>query len=735
LPPEPAPPAAPANAAPTPSATPLVAGGPVRARRLRVSLRIGVVAFSLFTVGLAALAVHLPWRQASRANVAELAEQLTSEIVSGVAREIDGLFAAAVAAQDAVHAMLRDGVIDIEDTNARERMFLSFLLANRHFSWVSYGKPNGDFYGAQRRDDANIRMVDSRWNGEKKEAWRTEQYLVLEGGEVRPTITRSTVNDYFSPQREWYRRAVAEAGHIWTGVYVFSVSRRPGLNAAIALRRGDNVAGVVSVAIELDRVSRYLAGVKTVRSGAAFIVDGQGRLVAFQDAREVTRDGKNPDEPELKPLAEAGHPKLRLAHGALKAEGIDYVSKRALSGHVETDARTGERFFVSLAPLAGRDWYVGIVIPEADLTAAVERNYTRLALLVGAALLLICLVAVLASRWLFVRPLGRIAAQTDDIAAFRLDGIRRVPSRIREIDALSGSIERMAKGLDSFRKYLPHELVRTLLARGVEARLGGERRTLSIMFMDLEGFTALSERLGHRMVPLLGEYFGTMSALIHARNGTIDKYIGDAVMAFWGAPTHNDDHAADACRAALDCAAAMARLRERWAAEGRQGLRVRIGINTGRVVVGNIGSEDRLNYTVLGDPVNLTSRVEGINKDYGTDTVITQHTWEVVRYDTVTRRLGSVTVRGREQPVALYELLAMRADGVEPTGYGWIAPFEKGLALFEDGRFEEAIGEFRRTIEIRGGDEPSRRYIERAESRRDAEKPPSVTYLRGKEPA
>jgi adenylate cyclase len=165
-----------------------------------------------------------------------------------------------------------------------------------------------------------------------------------------------------------------------------------------------------------------------------------------------------------------------------------------------------------------------------------------------------------------------------------------------------------------------------LVSRGVEARPGGRQQTLTVMFTDLAGYTSISERLGDRVVPLLSEYLEVVSTAVLGRDGTIDKFIGDAVMAFWGAPVPNERHALDACAAALECQRLLAS--QRAAAErcGGTALRMRIGINTGRMLVGNIGSNDRLSYTVIGDPVNVASRLEPLGKLYGVDIIIGEET-------------------------------------------------------------------------------------------------------------
>ena len=694
---------------------------PAGPRRARVSLRVSLIAFSLVTIALTAAAVHLPWLHISRENVADMARQLNAEIVAGVDREVAALLDSAVAAQQALHDALADGVIDVDDAWQRDRLFFALLRANPHFSWVSFGKPNGDFFGAQRRDERNLRIASSIWSAERGVADRLEVRFVEEGGTVTQTISTHSANDYYAPARAWFRAAVAAPGrHVWTDIYVFDVSRKPGMNTAITLTRrgGQELVGVISVAIELERISRYLGQLTALRSGAAFIVDADGYLIAFPDLDEVSlpADGEG-REGALRRLADARHPLLRLAATGLAQEGVD-LARLDAGRQVEVADAGGARYFVHVAPAGREGWRVGAVIPVSEFLNAVERNTHRLGLAVLGAVVLVGLLAMIAARLLFIRPLHALTEQTRAIARFDLDGVRPVESRLIEIDALSAAMRQMSLGLDNFRRYMPAKLVRALLDRGVTARLGGERRTVSVLFMDLEGFTTATERLGHRVVPLLGEYFAEMTDAIQAEHGTLDKFIGDAVMAFWGAPAHDEEHPTQVCRAALACQARMEALRGRWAGRRLPPLRVRIGVNTGRVVVGNIGAPERLSYTVVGEPVNLAAMLEAMNKEFGTGILISQNTYELAKFDVVARRIDAVKLKGKRESVPVYELLAMRdEEGEAPPGFEWLTIYEEARAAFGERRWRDAAAQFRAVLSRRPEDPPSRVFLDRCEER------------------
>jgi len=209
-----------------------------------------------------------------------------------------------------------------------------------------------------------------------------------------------------------------------------------------------------------------------------------------------------------------------------------------------------------------------------------------------------------------------------------------------------------------FEKYLSPEVIEQFLEDPSHWELGGKTMEVTVMFADLEGFTPLSEKLTpQELVQFINHFLNEMSAIILAHGGTIDKYEGDLIMAFWGAPLPVEDHPLQACRAALRMQARMEALRQAWRAQEFPELKVRIGIHSGPAVVGNMGSDFHFNYTVMGDTVNLASRLEGANKEFGTYTMISAAIQEQVGGELACRYLGETAVKGKSQLVAVYELL------------------------------------------------------------------------------
>jgi adenylate cyclase len=263
----------------------------------------------------------------------------------------------------------------------------------------------------------------------------------------------------------------------------------------------------------------------------------------------------------------------------------------------------------------------------------------------------------------------------------------------------------------AFGRYVSPSLVEAITDRPEQLRLGGEEVEVTVLFADLAGFTPLSEEMApHDLIRLLNEYFSPMTQIILAHQGTLDKFIGDAIMALWGAPVPLPEHARLACTAALKMQAAMRRLQKQWQAEGLPLLSARMGLHSGPVIAGNVGSRERFNYTVMGDTVNLTSRLEGVNKLYGTEILLSEVTCQYVAGAFLVRELDQVQVRGRAQPVTIYELLGPLSDAGPPP---WLPLFLSGRAAYRQRDWPQASSYFERVLALKPEDPPAKLYLER----------------------
>lgn len=243
---------------------------------------------------------------------------------------------------------------------------------------------------------------------------------------------------------------------------------------------------------------------------------------------------------------------------------------------------------------------------------------------------------------------------------------------------------------NAFSHYVNDELVKEVMKNPDSLKLGGEKKILSIMFSDVKGFTSVSENLKpEQVVSILNEYLEAMTNIILSHGGTVDKYEGDAIMAFWNAPLAIPDHALNACLAALECRRYLRSLHNKWKKEGKPLLDFRVGINTGEVVVGNIGSDRRFDYTIIGDNVNLASRLEGANKYYGTNLMISEFTKQEVSNHFIFRPIDLMRVKGKQKPVFTYEIICLK-DELTPELESFLNEFNQAFNLYLKGLFKEA---------------------------------------------
>lgn len=268
---------------------------------------------------------------------------------------------------------------------------------------------------------------------------------------------------------------------------------------------------------------------------------------------------------------------------------------------------------------------------------------------------------------------------------------------------------------NTFGKYMSPKVIDKLLENPGGLKLGGEEKELTAFFTDLEGFTTFSEQLSaEELVDLLNEYLSEMTEILIHHEGTLDKYDGDAIKAFFGAPVYFADHAKRACRVAIEMQDKLEMLREKWAKEKKPELKMRIGVNTGMIVVGNMGSKNRMNYGMNGDSVNLAARLEGANKEYGTFTLISESTYEQARDFIEAREIDYVRVIGRSKPTRIYELLGKKGFTDESI-WKMLPLYNEGLTFYKENKWKEAIAYFEKALEELPEDGPSLALLKRCQ--------------------
>jgi adenylate cyclase len=576
---------------------------------------------------------------------------------------------------------------------ADEDRFTDFLVetvdANPSITLIDCGLPNGDKFQALRMPDGTVskRLVHRTPKGVVS-TWRHQNPAY---GATQKDYVEDLATGYDPRTRPWYQAAVKAGKRVWTDIY----SSRAGLNYANAIPVYDDRGGllcVLAIDMRLEDLSAFLHRIRLAKTGKPFILDGSGHVVAMPLARDQGLDAlvrktvtNGWTDYVLRDAADLPDPEVRQAVLAFRAD-----PRTRDQGYLAFRTPDGRRLLASFEREPKYHFTHGVVVAEEEVLGPVRRQLDLTLGLTALFLLAAMAVAYALSRAI-ARPLATLAGQVDRIRRLDLGDAAPVRTTILEVATIGDSVQNMRRGLRSFKKYVPAEVVDRLLHRGEEAVIEGERRQLTLFFSDIKDFTRVSERHDPEvLVARLGTYLEEVTRTLLAGAGTVDKFIGDSVMAFWGAPTALPDHALRACRAALQVQADLARLNRRWQDQGLEPFPTRIGLHTGDAIVGNVGFEGRMNYTAVGDSVNLASRLEGLNKQYGTWILVSEATLAAAGNAVLARVVDLVAVKGKDRPIAVYELLAMRAEA-SPEQLAAAERSARAFAAYRAQRWEAAL--------------------------------------------
>jgi adenylate cyclase len=558
--------------------------------------------------------------------------------------------------------------------------------------------PQGNFIQARRTPEPATRLID-RTTVPVTDLWhfRNGDYGVIRS-EIRPA-------DYDPRTRPWYKVIRPETGIYWSDVYRFQSTHELGITGSCPIldQRG-GLQAVVGVDITLNSLAEFVASQRLVKNGKIFIMNDAGEVITFGSRSDDETAGEGVGRLPL--LKDLKLPWFEDAYRKHLATGTEILSST-------TGGRTYLGFFFRFPAAFDKKWIIAAVIPEAEVVGP-TRKIIYQALLITALITVTCLLLVYVAAGWITRPVKRLVREAGKIKDFQLEEVVGVKSNLTEIRSLSDAFMAMSGGLASFRRYVPAELVRQLIATGREAKLGGEKVLLAIMFTDIVGFTTLSETLtAEELMLQLSVYLDRLTRIIEQEQGTVDKYIGDGIMAFWGAPLEVENPALLASRAALSCSKAEADLNRRWRAEEKPAMPTCFGIHFGETIVGNVGSSQRMNYSIFGDNVNLASRLEGINRIYGTKIIVSQNVYEAVDKQMICRPLDIVAVKGKKKSIAIHELLAAKDEKGTEALASFCARFQEGIEEYRAQNWERALAVFEQLQKEFPDDRPARLYVKR----------------------
>lgn len=464
--------------------------------------------------------------------------------------------------------------------------------------------------------------------------------------------------------RPWFIGAVNHKNNFyWTNVYNYAQSQQPGLTVAKAIEQNNQLSGVAGADISLIELADFFSWQKIGKTGQAFLVNEQGQLIISEKSLTI---------PYRAVLHAFQHYHKTLNHNFV----FEYNSIKYLA------------YIKKIPADFQQNWWVIIIVPFVDFFSNLTQSQFEIVFISIIILLLSILVTTYLSKKIS-RPITIITREIDKISQLDFNNPKKIRTFINEIRKLDMSVALMRHSIQSFIKFTPKQIVKQLKMSGEEITLHLEKKPLSILFSEIKDFSSLVEPYSEDKLSLqLTDYYKTISTIILNNHGVVDRYIGESLLAFWGAPVTLEDHAFYACITALRCQKAIEKFNQQCKEQGLPEFNTRFGVHSGEVWVGNIGTADSMNYSVLGEAVKMASRLEGADEIYHTHIIISESVYQQVKDRFLSRPLG----------VKIYELVAlMQADPDITATQAQIElciDFTKAYEEYENGHYSAAFGLF-----------------------------------------
>lgn len=532
--------------------------------------------------------------------------------------------------------------------------FLRMVQLHEHLYAFYAGSPDGSFIGV-----FNLPITgNADYFGKNNPAPHGAVYalIVLDktdseeiwsyyDADLRLISSETVPNRGYDPRvRPWYQGVLKTGKEYWTDVFVYDPTGDRGIAVANPVYdENHNLLAIIGADLSLRIFSDFLSKLQIGEFGRAVILDETGNVVLPVHS----------DDPITQRAIQIASAAFKLAEFK---QSPDVIFKSE-----------DQKYLAAVHPMPltfGKNWQVVIIDPFHDLFKGLIQHQNE-AVGISILILLAASALVIYFSHKISDPIVRLSLEVRKIQHLDLDSNQRIETSIAELLMMDASIASMRSALRSFGRYVPKEVVKQLVEHGQKIEIGGENKEVAIFFTDITDFTGIAETMSPEQVTsMLADYFSVLSDLILSNHGTIDKYMGDGIMAFWGAPEELPHPTETACYTALACQAGLKAFNQRQAEKGAPLLETRIGIGTGSAIVGNIGTEERMNYTALGDIVNTTSRFQALNTHYRTKIIIGEKTMRKAGPNFLSRAIDYVEIKGKRQKQTIYELIGL-IDGPE----------------------------------------------------------------------
>lgn len=618
---------------------------PDRPQRRLVSIRWSLFKNLLFLIVLFSGSLLIYSVTGANRTIRHLSASVIGEATTKVENKLAGFFAPISKTIEIVRELGARSVFTPDDLITANDILIPVLSAFPQMSTVNTGNERGDalFVVKRKHEWLNISLKGGPGTADWSQVDESGRILRMGKQEL----------DFDPRTRPWYQlvKNSQHRGIHWTEPYAFVPTGDLGITAAVAVREPKDPY-ILAFDILLEDLSEIAKEIQVSPHGITFVLTEDGRLLV-----PPSDSGLDAQNLLLKRPEETGLP--------LVAESIRLRTERP-RGEPFLLQHNGETWWCGfqlyqISP--ERKFWIGVLIPEQDLLGDRQRDQIALLILTIGALLIAALMALALSR-AYSAPLRKLVAHSARLQRLQTDVEVRTDSRLKEVWQLASAQENMRSALDSFARYVPVDVVRQLLSRGEAATVGGQDVEVTVLFTDITGFTTIAESMTPaELTEHMSDYFGELIDILERHDATVDKLIGDAVMAFWGAPTPVENHSRAAVEAVLEVRKWLEKANAAWSAKGLPVLPTRFGLASGKVTVGNIGAHHRLNYTALGDPVNLANRLEALNAQLGTSVLADENVRRTAGDDFIWRDVGETEIKGKAASIRVFELLGQKAAG------------------------------------------------------------------------
>jgi adenylate cyclase len=676
---------------------------------LRATLITAVITASILTITAICLPIYFSFQKSTNF----LWEELGKNIAQRTSEYMTEEFGKASDVIQPIIELFSMGDLRIDSSTDVIDVCYNGLKNNPNFSWFFFARVDGSFYGALKDpktgEITGITEIPESPSPSGQRLTHSTKYHLNEHNVWEKGVEEQ--NDFDPRLRPWWQTGINHPAGAWSEPYVsYDDPKEILFTYSQAQWQQGKILGLWAIDYQIDFLSSFLHEITKGEGVRILIVIENGTIIADSDLQnglvlKSIRDENLPGK-MLKSLSQEIQKNPQIEGSFLFKNFYTYIEQ--------------------LSPSTGMQWKVLTIIDKKHFFAPIYQ----------AVILAILFAAPLSLLFIFLTAVffGRISKRLKEIT-FEMEQVRSLKispkqfaskqSFVREVNIMNKAIDHMRIALSSFAKYVPKDLILDLIKSGESACLGGKKKRMTLLFADLTNFTRLAEELPtDEVMIILGDYLKEMSSVVQTHQGIVDKYIGDSIFAFWGAPESVESHALAACRAALAMQESFQLLWPTLPATYKILLRQRIGINTGRVFVGNIGSAERFDYTAIGNAVNLASRIEGLNRLYQTTILIGEETAQIVKKEMIIRPIDWVAVRGKIQATLIYELVDLRENADEMTIEA-IAFYETGLEKYRNREFLAALEDFKVANTLFGGhDTPCKILSERCLSYQSSPPPP-----------